>query len=338
MLVRCSHCGYQNNEHYRFCGMCGALLRLSDAETAPSVPESTASPVRPPAAKPAPAPAPNLDYLLEDEPEDHGPRRRMYLALVLLAIAGGVLVWQFSRGRESRLPSSLATTQPGVASPAGSDAVPASNATADGAPLPSTASGGHETPAPAQPTKPNAQEASSAPPPANSTPPVTATVNLLSPDLQPAPTAEIPSSTPATGDQLAHNATPNPAPPPKPVATKSSSPAPTQPQVPPAAAGSADDKLLAAGEKYLYGSGVAENCALAQKNLRAAAQRSNTRAQSILGTMYATGHCVDRDLPMAYRWFAKALHQDPNNNRIQRDLEVLWRQMTADERQLAIRP
>jgi len=39
-----------------------------------------------------------------------------------------------------------------------------------------------------------------------------------------------------------------------------------------------------------------------------------------------------------YRWFAKALHQDPENGRIQRDLEILWRQMTPDERQMAMRP
>jgi TPR repeat protein len=134
------------------------------------------------------------------------------------------------------------------------------------------------------------------------------------------------------------DATTKPAPAPKTVPVKPPAPAPTASEAPRAAAASPEDRLVAVGEKYLYGNGVAENCAVAQKNLRAAAQRSNAKAQSILGTMYATGHCVDRDLPMAYRWFAKALHQDPSNNRIQRDLEVLWRQMTADERQLAIRP
>jgi TPR repeat protein len=53
--------------------------------------------------------------------------------------------------------------------------------------------------------------------------------------------------------------------------------------------------------------------------------------------MYATGHCVTRDLPTAYRWFARALRQDPANKRVQQDLEVLWRQMTPDERQAALR-
>jgi TPR repeat protein len=51
--------------------------------------------------------------------------------------------------------------------------------------------------------------------------------------------------------------------------------------------------------------------------------------------MYATGHCVGRDLPTAYRWFARALHQEPQNSRISADLQVLWRQMTPQEKQLA---
>jgi len=31
-----------------------------------------------------------------------------------------------------------------------------------------------------------------------------------------------------------------------------------------------------------------------------------------------------------------ALHSDPNNPYLQRDLEVLWNQMSADEKQLAV--
>ncbi len=67
------------------------------------------------------------------------------------------------------------------------------------------------------------------------------------------------------------------------------------------------------------------------------ARQSNPKAQTLLGAMYATGHCVGRDLPNAYRWFAKALHGDPANSRLQRDLEVLWKQMTPEERLLAMK-
>jgi len=71
--------------------------------------------------------------------------------------------------------------------------------------------------------------------------------------------------------------------------------------------------------------------------LLTAAQHANAKAESLLGAMYATGHCVTRDVPAAYRWFARALHQDPGNTRIARDLEILWKQMTPEERQIAVR-
>ena len=97
------------------------------------------------------------------------------------------------------------------------------------------------------------------------------------------------------------------------------------------------DQLEAQGEKYLYGTGVPRSCSRAQSDLQAAAEQGSSKADTVLGTMYATGHCVNHDLPLAYRWFARALEQDPNNARLQRDLQVLWNQMSADERQIAMR-
>jgi hypothetical protein len=96
------------------------------------------------------------------------------------------------------------------------------------------------------------------------------------------------------------------------------------------------DPLFIQGQRYLYGTGVRQNCDLAQKSLMTAAQNSNVQAQSTLATMYATGHCAPRSLPLAYRWFAKASHQAPNNPRIEKDLEILWKQMTPEEKQTAI--
>jgi TPR repeat protein len=98
-----------------------------------------------------------------------------------------------------------------------------------------------------------------------------------------------------------------------------------------------EDRLVADGERYLYGQGVPQDCERAQRNLQIGARQSNAKAQTLLGAMYATGHCVNRDLPTAYRWFAKALHGDPGNSRVQRDLEVLWKQMTPEERQLTMK-
>jgi hypothetical protein len=88
------------------------------------------------------------------------------------------------------------------------------------------------------------------------------------------------------------------------------------------------------GEKYLYGDGVPVNCDRARQDLLAAAELSST-AQSALGTMYATGHCAIRDLPLAYRWFARAQRQNPHNRIIEEDMRVLWDQMSTEERNLA---
>jgi TPR repeat protein len=96
-----------------------------------------------------------------------------------------------------------------------------------------------------------------------------------------------------------------------------------------------DDSLVTEGEKYLYGNGVPENCARARKDLLAAAEHSNARAQSVLGTMYATGHCATRDLPFSVRWPQCALHKDPTNTRIEQKCEILWGQMSTTERQIA---
>jgi TPR repeat protein len=118
----------------------------------------------------------------------------------------------------------------------------------------------------------------------------------------------------------------------EPAAAKQSKPAAKE-----TVAGSDADRLEAEGEKYLYGDGGSISCSRAETDLQAAAGQGNGKADSVLGTMYATGHCVGRDLPLAYRWFAKALQLDPNNARLQRDLQVLWNQMSGDERQIAMR-
>ena len=90
------------------------------------------------------------------------------------------------------------------------------------------------------------------------------------------------------------------------------------------------------GEKYLYGDGVQVNCDRAQKDLVVAAKQSNPKAESVLGTMYATGHCAARDLPLAYYWFAQAERHGVNRI-IEEDMKVLWSQMSPEERKVAVR-
>ena len=97
------------------------------------------------------------------------------------------------------------------------------------------------------------------------------------------------------------------------------------------------DTSEAEGEKYLYGDGVPADCDRAQQNLLAAAEHSSAKAESTLGTMYATGHCTIRDLPLAYRWFGRAQHQNPRNRIVEEDMRVLWGQMSPEEKKLAKR-
>jgi hypothetical protein len=272
----------------------------------------------------------NVEYLLEDEPESG--RGRMYLAVLLLIAAVAMLGWRWrGSGYFSRLrPAIVATPSPAPANtpdpPAPNDSGAATTA------APNTDSPSQGPPAAAVPGAPQ-----------ESAPPVSSAANNE--------TAK-PAQSEASGNSVAGDsenldpktetpvpAATTPAPVEKPATTPVANAAPKPPK--PAAAtrtpaDEAQDQLVADGEKYLYGNGVPQNCVRAEKSLLAAAGHANPRAQSILGTMYATGHCVGRDLPTAYRWFARASRQEPTNNRITRDLEVLWKQMTAGERKLAV--
>ena len=93
---------------------------------------------------------------------------------------------------------------------------------------------------------------------------------------------------------------------------------------------------MAEAERYIYGRGVAQDCDRGLRLLKPAGQ-SNPKAMISLGALYSTGTCTPRDLPTAYRWFAMALHKEPDNQVLQNDLQKLWTQMTQPERQLAIK-
>jgi hypothetical protein len=305
----------------------------------------------------------DLDYLLEDEPPSRG-HGRLYLALLLLIVSGGLLAWHWQRDgypwsgliqkpAASRAPISpapapdSAIAAPPVvpveptANPAPPDTQPAPIETA---PAPTVDSSAGSTPSAAataakpaeqtpQPNDSAAVPESASKPPAASSPQAASSQGgsqqagspqTGSPQTKPAQTAEPEATEEAPKEAQVATAIPMP----KAVSPK---PSPTAPGT------TFEDRLVADGEKYLYGRGVPEDCARAQRNLQIAARASNAKAQTLLGAMYATGHCVGRDLPSAYRWFAKALHGDPSNSRVQRDLEVLWKQMTPEERQLAMK-
>ncbi|HWR16240.1 MAG TPA: hypothetical protein VN577_15535 [Terriglobales bacterium] len=92
------------------------------------------------------------------------------------------------------------------------------------------------------------------------------------------------------------------------------------------------NRMLISGERYLYGRGVRRDCNQALIYLRAAAEQDNAPAMSRLGAMYASGNCVTLDRRAAYKWFAKAQLSEPNNQWLTRNLNMLWRDMTPEER------
>jgi hypothetical protein len=342
MYVRCTHCGYDNSPEYRFCGMCGGSLPHPVTETRPPV-RDVAPP--PPPQRPVAVSTPDpvagsasgsgetvhgpsflglsqdprveFSYLYEEEPtRSHAG---LIAVLLLLVGGGGFLGWQwrhhgfpFNRMNAASSSNQQAPPAPSVAAPDVQQSQADKPATGTGDVLPtapdqkSDASASSNTPAQAQPSP-------ASPPEDGATRPAEKTENAE---------ATPPPSTPKKSH--ATKLPPKAAVAPKPAKVETASLA-----TPP------DADLELAGERYLYGSGLPQNCSRAESSLRTAALHGNSKAQTVLGTMYATGHCVGRDLPTAYRWFARALHQDPQNSRISADLQVLWRQMTPQEKQLA---
>ncbi len=286
----------------------------------------------------------DLDYLLEDEPpRGHG---RLYLALLLLVVSAGLLAWHWQRDGypwsgfilKPTISVNAPVTPPPVAPP---------DSAAAAAPVVPVEPTANPAPPEAHPAATEVQSPAAEPSGSGTAanPSVAAKPNEQASPSDVADSGESTKPPGAGSSQAAESATAEPAPKETRVASAApmSKPAasrPTTSKPSPALASPTDtfeDRLVADGEKYLYGRGVPEDCARAQRNLQIGARQSNPKAQTLLGAMYATGHCVNRDLPTAYRWFAKALHGDPGNSRVQRDLEVLWKQMTPEEKQLAMK-
>lgn len=99
-----------------------------------------------------------------------------------------------------------------------------------------------------------------------------------------------------------------------------------------------DEALVKKADAFLYGRGVPRNCQQALVYLRTAANRGNAMARSRLGGLYATGHCVPLDRAEAYNWFTLSRDAGGNNVWVQRNREILWTKMTADEKARAMEP
>jgi hypothetical protein len=98
-----------------------------------------------------------------------------------------------------------------------------------------------------------------------------------------------------------------------------------------------EEKWVAEGKNYLYGTGVPMNCDRARTRLFIAAEQDNPDAESVLGTMFATGHCVAVDLPTAYRWLSRAQRQNPANAKVAETLRIVWHEMPPEQQQALAR-
>jgi hypothetical protein len=310
----------------------------------------------------------NLDYLLEDEEEPRRGWGKLVVVVIALALIGGFGYLRWKQGgfnflKPSPAAKSAAGSSQGMADSAGTAPAPdaatpnpatsnsantnsatpgdagQSSATPDAGagsspagPAAGTASGGTENGAQqATPTSgsaaPGTTSSSATPSSAPSSPmdnpsPAKAQENTSADKSTESDTAEDAEATPAKP------ATHAPAAAAKPSAamTRERKPSPVTPV-----------DITTEAERYIYGRGVRQDCDRGLRLLKPAAAQSNPKAMIALGTLYSSGTCTPRDLPTAYRWFALALHKQPDNQPLQDDLQKLWSQMTQPERQLAIK-
>ncbi len=88
-------------------------------------------------------------------------------------------------------------------------------------------------------------------------------------------------------------------------------------------------------DMYVKGEGVPRSCEQALVLLKTAAEKENSMARNQLASMYGSGVCVPRNRVEAYRWVSSALAANPNSEWAQQRRDLLWQQMTPEERTLA---
>jgi hypothetical protein len=375
ITVFCPRCGHENVNDNRYCGMCGTTLLepgLGPIASRAARMQTRAVPMQPsdtPAGSPPffqdegpvtrderPISGPSFlglgsedgsgaEYLFDDQ---QSPGHwRLYLALAVLAFTAALLWLQWGRGAiDAAYLTSLIHRIQSTTPPAKSDATSAANESAT-------------TPNPGSGNQQGATTSSSAASPApdssaGGTPPA-ATSKQSTPseraqahhpeetDLAPENGGTASGSNSNEGDKVAsakdadnadEDAVETPA---KGAASVANVRSSKQESVASAPRNTGGEMLVATAQKYLYGQGVPKDCDRALSYLRQAADGESPKAKSQLGALYATGNCVPVDRPTAYRWFAQALRQDQNNQYLSHDLQMLWNQMSSEEKQRALR-
>jgi hypothetical protein len=309
-------------------------------------------------------PTDTAEYLLiDEEPRKGGAFRFLMILAILALIVVGALEWRAIRKmvaeQGARLGSSPATEQPPPASssdatpPPANDAQPPARTPAMATP-PATAGSDIQqqhplvemdlpTPdqqaSPSQPPQqtpgavPTADQPApvqqAAPPPAPANPAPVSNSTSQPPAAPQGPTATVKPNTGARVQRASET-------PGKTLAAASTPARPVQ-EPPKEKLDPAKDPDVLRAEKYLYGQGVSRNCVAARTLLEQAASRQNPSAMSHLGAMYATGQCVSADKTLAYIWFSRAYDVTPENHWLEKNLTMLWRDMSSSERQVVLK-
>ncbi len=92
------------------------------------------------------------------------------------------------------------------------------------------------------------------------------------------------------------------------------------------------DAPVRLADMYVKGNGVPRSCEQAMVLLKTAATKENALARNRLASMYGSGTCVPRDRVEAYRWLSSALAANPNSEWARQNRDLLWHQMTPEER------
>ena len=292
-------------------------------------------------------PASNLHYLLEDEEEHRGSGLwKFALIFIALALAVG---FGYLRWKNQGLPWLNALTKKPVATeqqaPAGDSANSSANPTTPSSTNPSITpepQPAGQQPATASQTQSNPNGGTTAssqtgaapvtPVPVDNSKPADNSSASAAPNKGSPPASANGSPDQSTADSEKANTAPDtsdetpPSAPAMPKAEPSPKPRPSIPSDP-----------VSEARKYLYGKGAPQDCDRGLHLLKPAANAGNPKAMIEMGALYSAGLCTPRDLPTAYRWFARALHKEPDNQSVQSDLQKLWGEMTQPERQLAIK-
>lgn len=259
-------------------------------------------------------PEDDTTYLLEDENSSHSGLRKLVLLVILAAIVGLIFVQYRSSLHANPKPAEPSHSSPqgqnqpspGMTSPQQESLAPASVAPAE---------------APGEPNQPAAQDPVSPAPSQrdDAAPQVTPAKaeRLLTEGVDPTNLGEASPDAPDVSAKRADSAA---------VDNALNAPVPAEQKPSP---------TLIRAQQFLHGRGVRQNCEQGLVYLRAAAQKNEPAAAVQMGALYASGHCVHQDRVMAYRWFNSAHELQPANQWILKNMDLLWGQMTEQERRLA---